>query len=118
MNPLRDYYTDLVDRAVKTAAQSAFLSIGVESAQANAFAVDFALMGGMEGVERHIKPEELDKASEVFLCGTAVEVTPIREIGDRRFKPGEITRTLMGDYDEEVRREVPKTLNAPKAYAA
>ena len=37
---------------------------------------------------------------------------------DRRFTPGQITRVLMGDYDEEVRREVPKTLNAPKAYAA
>ncbi|MPY76454.1 MAG: branched-chain amino acid aminotransferase [Alphaproteobacteria bacterium] len=80
--------------------------------------IQLARMRGMEVVERHIKPEELDKASEVFLCGTAVEVTPIREIGDRRFKPGEITRTLMGDYDEEVRREVPKTLDAPKAYAA
>lgn len=80
--------------------------------------IQLARMRGIEIVERHIKPEELDKASEVFLCGTAVEVTPIREIGDRRFTPGEITRTLMGDYDEEVRREVPKTLNAPKAYAA
>ena len=47
MNPLRDYYTDLVDRAVKTAAQSAVLSVGVETAQANALAVDFGLMGGM-----------------------------------------------------------------------
>ena len=80
--------------------------------------IQLARLRGMEVIERHIKPEELDKASEVFLCGTAVEVTPIREIGDRRFTPGEITRVLMGDYDEEVRREVPKTLNAPKAYAA
>ena len=62
-----------------------------------------------EVVERHIMPDELDKASEVFLCGTAVEVTPVREIGDRTFKPGALTRTLMEDYDEEVRREVPKT---------
>ena len=45
--PLRDYYTDLVDRAVKTAAQSAVLSIGVESAQVNGFAVDWMLMAGM-----------------------------------------------------------------------
>jgi branched-chain amino acid aminotransferase len=73
---------------------------------------------GMEVIERHIQPDELDKANEVFLCGTAVEVTPVREIGDRTFTPGEITRTLMEDYDEEVRREVPKTLNAPKANAA
>ena len=54
----------------------------------------------------------------MFLCGTAVEVTPVREIGERTFTPGEITRTLMEDYDEEVRREVPKTLKAPKANAA
>lgn len=44
---IRDYYTDLVDRAVKTAAQSAVLSVGVESAQANALAIDFTLMAGM-----------------------------------------------------------------------
>jgi len=68
--------------------------------------------------ERHIKPEELNDASEVFLCGSAVEVTPVREIGEHRFTPGDLTRTLMEDYDEEVRREVPQTLDAPKAYAA
>ena len=44
---VKEYYTDLVDRAVKTAAQAAVLSIGVESAQVDALAVDFALMGGM-----------------------------------------------------------------------
>lgn len=44
---VRDYYTDLVDRAVKTAAQSAVLSIGVESAQVNGLAVDWMLMAGM-----------------------------------------------------------------------
>lgn len=44
---MKRYYTDLVDRATKTAAQAAVLSIGVESAQANAFAIDWALMGGM-----------------------------------------------------------------------
>jgi branched-chain amino acid aminotransferase len=80
--------------------------------------IQLAKMRGIEVVERHIQPEELDDASEVFLCGTAVEVTPVREIGDRRFTPGEITRNLMQDYDEEVRREVPTTLNAPKANAA
>jgi hypothetical protein len=44
---IRDYYTDLVDRAVKTAAQAAVLSIGVESAQVDALAVDWTLMAGM-----------------------------------------------------------------------
>ena len=44
---VKDYYTDLVDRAVKTAAQAAVLSIGVETVQVDALSVDFALMAGM-----------------------------------------------------------------------
>jgi len=70
---------------------------------------------GIEVIERPIMPEELAQASEVFLTGTAVEVTPVREIGEYRFTPGELTRTLMEDYDAEVRREVPVTLNANAA---
>src|SRR3546814_4985654 len=33
---------------------------------------------GLEVVQRHIQPEELAQAQEVFLTGTAVEVTPVR----------------------------------------
>ena len=66
----------------------------------------------IEIVERPIMPEELAEASEVFLTGTAVEVTPVREIGEYRFTPGDLTRVLMEDYDAEVRREVPATLSA------
>jgi branched-chain amino acid aminotransferase len=67
---------------------------------------------GYEVIERHIMPEDLAKATEVFLTGTAVEVTPVKEIGEHTFTPGEITRTLLEDYDKEVRLEVPATLNA------
>ncbi|MDB3953972.1 branched-chain amino acid aminotransferase [Alphaproteobacteria bacterium] len=67
---------------------------------------------GYEVIERHIMPEDLAKATEVFLTGTAVEVTPVKEIGEHTFTPGEITRTLLEDYDKEVRLEVPTTLNA------
>ena len=59
---------------------------------------------GIETVERHIKPEELADAGEVYLTGTAVEVTPVSEIGDYKFTPGEKTRTLMEDYDALVLR--------------
>ena len=67
---------------------------------------------GFEVIERHIKPDELADASEVFLTGSAVEVTPVKEIGQYSFTPAKITRTLLEAYDEEVRREVPVTLNA------
>lgn len=67
---------------------------------------------GYEIVQRHIKPEELAGAKEVFLTGTAVEVTPVREIGEYSFTPGDVTKTLMEDYDAEVRLEIPATLNA------
>ncbi len=58
---------------------------------------------GYEVVERAIMPEELAKTDEIFLTGTAVEVTPVSEIDDHRFTPGEITRTLLTAYDEMVK---------------
>jgi branched-chain amino acid aminotransferase len=54
-------------------------------------------------VERHIKPEELARASEVFLTGTAAEVTPVREIGPYQFQPGRVTRQLIDDFEATVR---------------
>lgn len=53
-------------------------------------------------VERAILPEELKKASEVFLAGTAAEVTPVRQIGDLSFVPGPITERLLRDYEALV----------------
>ncbi|SIQ73902.1 MULTISPECIES: branched-chain amino acid aminotransferase [Acidiphilium] len=53
--------------------------------------------------ERLIMPEEMAQATEVFLAGTAAEVTPVRQIGDLHFTPGALTRTLIDDYDALVR---------------
>jgi branched-chain amino acid aminotransferase len=57
---------------------------------------------GYEVVERAIMPEELAKTQEVFITCTAVEVTPVSEIDQHRFTPGDITKTLMGDYEDLV----------------
>ena len=54
-------------------------------------------------VERVILPEEMAQASEVFLVGTAAEVTPVRAIGELSYTPGPITETLMGGYEKLVR---------------
>ena len=65
--------------------------------------IGLARQRGFDVVERAIMPEELAKASECFLTGTAAEVTPVREIGPYAFVPGEMTRALMADYDALVR---------------
>jgi len=38
-----------------------------------------------------------------LITGTAAEVTPVSEIGEQRFKPGQITETLLNDYMALVR---------------
>ncbi len=52
----------------------------------------------MKVIERPIMPDEMKNATEVFLAGTAAEVTPVREIGAFSFTPGQISETLMKDY--------------------
>jgi branched-chain amino acid aminotransferase len=61
---------------------------------------------GFEIIERHIPADELGSFSEVFIVGTAAEVTPVGEIGEHRFTPAHISLTLMDDYARLVRREV------------
>ena len=53
--------------------------------------------------ERIIMPDELAQADEIFVTGTAAEVTPVGRIDDLRFQVGPITRALMEDYDSLVR---------------
>ena len=57
----------------------------------------------MKVIERAIELEELPRATEVFLSGTAAEVTPVREIAGRTYTPGPITETLLREYDGLVR---------------
>ena len=65
--------------------------------------IGIAKKHGYEVIERAIMPEELADTSEIFVTGTAAEVTPVGEIDDHKFKVGTITRTLLEDYDALVR---------------
>lgn len=61
---------------------------------------------GIEVEERDVARDELWCADEVFLCGTAAEITPVREIDDRTIGDGSrgpITRRLQDRYFEVVR---------------
>ncbi|KAF0118618.1 MAG: branched-chain amino acid aminotransferase [Rhodospirillaceae bacterium] len=66
--------------------------------------IALAQQRGITVVERAIAFEELAQASEVFLTGTAAEVTPVREIGPYTFTPGTVTQQMIADYDALVGR--------------
>ncbi len=59
---------------------------------------------GLEVIERTISVADLDRASEVFLTGTAAEVTPVGEIDGRHYNPGRISNLLVDAYQAEVRK--------------
>jgi branched-chain amino acid aminotransferase len=64
--------------------------------------IELAKKRGFEVIERAILPEEMAKATECFLTGTAAEVTPVREIGQYSFTPASVCKTLMEDYSALV----------------
>jgi len=66
-------------------------------------AIALAKRRNIELIERRILPEELATFTECFITGTAAEITPVSEIGDYRFTPGQITRQLADDYTAEVK---------------
>ena len=64
--------------------------------------IGLARKRGLEVVERAIMPDEMAKASECFLTGSAAEVTPVGSIAQYTFTPGEVCRQLIEDYDRAV----------------
>ncbi len=65
--------------------------------------IDLACKRGIKVIEREIWPDELAKASEVFLTGTAVEVQPVGAIDAREYPLGSVTKQLQADYAALVR---------------
>jgi branched-chain amino acid aminotransferase len=60
---------------------------------------------GFEVVERDLARAELYLADEVFLTGTAAELTPVREIDDHAIgtgEPGEVTRAVQKAFEDAL----------------
>ena len=58
---------------------------------------------GYEVAERDIARAELYLADEVFLCGTAAELVPVREVDDHAIgAPGEVTRVVQAKFEDAL----------------
>lgn len=69
-------------------------------------AIKLAKARQIEIVERTIMPDELKNFSECFITGTAAEITPVRQIGDVNYKPGNVTEALVTDYSDLVNGKI------------
>ena len=88
----------VIDGAIHTPTPDCFLD-GITRRSV----IDLAQKRGIEVIERHIKPDELANVQEIFVTGTAAEVTPVRAIDDLSFQQGRITSDLMSDFRDMVR---------------
>jgi len=64
--------------------------------------IELAHEHGIPFEERHIKPEELGEFQEIFVTGTAAEVTAVGQIDDHHYTVGPITKKLRETYEKRV----------------
>jgi branched-chain amino acid aminotransferase len=89
------------DGAIHTPPQTAAILDGINRRSCIQIARDL----GYELVERDIARAELALADEVFLTGTAAELTPMVEIDDLAIgegTPGPITREIQGVFEDAL----------------
>jgi len=68
-------------------------------------AIQIARDLGYEVQERAVARGELYLADEIFMTGTAAELTPIRELDDHAVgdgRPGEITRVIQREFEDSL----------------
>ena len=66
--------------------------------------IELARNRQVEVVEKFIQSSDVGDFEECFLTGSAAEVSPVGEIGAWKFKVGNLTRTLVDDYANTVRK--------------
>lgn len=65
-------------------------------------AIAIAREQGIEVVEEVVMPEDLARAEEVFVTGTAAEITPVGQIGDVHYQPGPVCRMMIEEYGKRT----------------
>jgi branched-chain amino acid aminotransferase len=69
--------------------------------------IELAERRGIAVHERAIWPDELESFEQMFLTGSAAEVTPVGSAGPWSFEVGDLTRQLDKDYDDLVHGRIP-----------
>ncbi|MBZ5559158.1 MAG: branched-chain amino acid transaminase [Acidobacteriia bacterium] len=95
------------DGRVVTNDKDASILMGVTRASVLEIARDL----GIEARVAPISVEDVLHADELFFTGTAVEVTPIREVDGRVIgdgKPGPVTRRIQDTFNQAVRGQLPQ----------
>jgi len=84
----------VIDRALHTPIPDCFLN-GITRQTV----IELADELGIPVVERVVFPRDFERATEVFVTGTAAEVTPVREIDDFRFESRDVTELIIGAFE-------------------
>lgn len=95
------------DGAISTPPLTASILDGINRKSAIQIARDL----GYELVERDITRAELYLADEVYVTGTAAELTPIREIDDHAVgdgKPGPVTKAVQSAFEDALYGRAPQ----------
>jgi branched-chain amino acid aminotransferase len=95
------------DGRISTPPQAAAILDGINRKSCVQIARDL----GYEVVERNLVRAELALADEVFLTGTAAELTPLREIDDIPIGegiPGPVTREIQAAFDDALHGRSPQ----------
>ncbi len=79
--------------------------------------IEIAKQQGMEVVERRIMPDELSSFNECFIVGSAAEVTPVSEIAQWRFTPGNMSRAWCRPTPTRCGRRRRRTLTQRRVCA-
>jgi len=93
------------DGQLVTPGQTASILDGISRKSVIQIAQDL----GYPVVERDVARAELYLADEVFLCGTAAELVPVREIdGHDLGEPGEATRLIQTKFEDALHGRAPE----------
>jgi len=79
------------------------LSTGILHGITRDSVIQIAQDRGYQVLEKTLIRSDLYLADEVFMCGTAAEVTPVRSVDDQEIGVGPITREIQATYLDTVR---------------